>query len=313
MTFDFREGQESQAFPLLFDPFLFNEPRHLAVQRQPGDQLLTFTLHVPEGILVRLSVFITEERAVSPRRATFGGIEAAAGIAPEILIAFVQRVTDRLKDLSTVVITQYPEALAPETSPLIREALLAAGFQLTNTDLNYHIPVTDAPFEDGLHRGERWKARKAERMGFAFRKIERADPEILQDFVIRARERKGHRITLFPGLFAGLFQHFPEDIYAFGVFDGEHMIAVAVTIRLNSNALYTFHLADDGDYSRYSPTVFLIRGVYDWCRANGFGLLDLGIATDRGERNEGLIRFKKNLGATESEKGTFTYPFEKSK
>lgn len=310
MIFEQHEGTGNQAFPLLFEPFLFNEPRHRAGQCQPGDRPLAFSLRNAEGILVRLSVFLSEGKAVSPRRATFGGLEAAEQVTTEILIDFLAKVLHSLQgDISFLSVTQYPEALSPVASFRIREALLATGFRLSNRDLNYHIPVSAATPESRFHRGERWKTRKAAKMGFVFREITSPEPEVLQQFVVRARERKGHRITLFPGLFRELFQGFPEDVLAFGVFDNERLIALAVTIRLSKDTVYTFHLADDGDYARYSPTVFLVQGLYGWCHTNGYRILDLGIATDHGEPNEGLIRFKKNLGAEESEKNTFTYRF----
>jgi len=51
--------------------------------------------------------------------------------------------------------------------------------------------------------------------------------------------------------------------------------------------------------------VLLTKGLYAYCQENSFGMLDMGISTDRGAANYGLIRFKQNLGAITSLKLSF--------
>jgi hypothetical protein len=53
----------------------------------------------------------------------------------------------------------------------------------------------------------------------------------------------------------------------------------------------------------------LIEGLYEFCQKENFTLLDLGISTDKGLANEGLIRFKKNLGAKSALKLSFLKTF----
>ena len=95
----------------------------------------------------------------------------------------------------------------------------------------------------------------------------------------------------------------------FLVYDIDMLIAVGVTIKINQDILYTFYLADNQQYLKYSPTIYLLSGIYEYCQQENIKLLDLGIATDKGILNEGLARFKRSLGGKLSQKKTYSLIF----
>jgi lipid II:glycine glycyltransferase (peptidoglycan interpeptide bridge formation enzyme) len=74
---------------------------------------------------------------------------------------------------------------------------------------------------------------------------------------------------------------------------------------VSSKVLYYYLPADSPKYLEFSPAILIIKSMYEYSQKHCFEILDLGISTYLGERNEGLIRFKKNLGGMESEKNTF--------
>lgn len=101
------------------------------------------------------------------------------------------------------------------------------------------------------------------------------------------------------------FEQFPAHYILFGVLDDEKIIAAAVTVVVSKEILYCFYIGDSLAYRPYSPVTFLVSGIYDYCIANNFKLLDLGISTDKGVLNKGLYSFKKSLGCIDSCKLTF--------
>ena len=105
--------------------------------------------------------------------------------------------------------------------------------------------------------------------------------------------------------FVSLFQKFPDEFKVFVVKDVEEIAALSVTIKIKERIMYNFYPADSDKYLKYSPSVMLHEGLYKYAQSNHYEILDLGIATDKGIPNLGLMRFKKNLGAQESLKLTF--------
>lgn len=101
------------------------------------------------------------------------------------------------------------------------------------------------------------------------------------------------------------FQKFPDNFQVFAVYDTQILMAIGVTIKINQDILYTFYLADNEDYLKISPTIFLLSGIYEYAQKGNYKILDLGIATDKGVLNEGLARFKRSLGGKLSEKKTY--------
>jgi lipid II:glycine glycyltransferase (peptidoglycan interpeptide bridge formation enzyme) len=75
-------------------------------------------------------------------------------------------------------------------------------------------------------------------------------------------------------------------------------------VRTSDKTLYNFYPADSEAWLAYSPMVLLLEFVASWAKERGFEVFDLGIATDNGVRNEGLIRFKQNIGGIETLKYT---------
>ena len=50
----------------------------------------------------------------------------------------------------------------------------------------------------------------------------------------------------------------------------------------------------------FSPVTLLADAIYIDCQHKGIALLDIGTASDEGQANHGLIRFKRGLGCEAS-------------
>ncbi len=290
--------------PARFERYLFNEPRHLRGQSAAGATTFFVVDSEPKTTDARLSVFVRESEALSPLRATFGGLEAAPDLPDEALDALFDAVERWAisQNLSSIRLTQWPAGYAPELANRIEHRLKAGGYRPVFTEKNQHLDLTR---ELTLHDSARRRFVKAQRAGFVFQRWENPDWETVHAFVEAARTRKGLPLSLTAAELRRLGEAFPEEILVFTVRDGAALAALGVVIRLNARILYHFLPADSAEHPTYSPTIFLNLHLADWARQRGYGLLDVGISTHHGVPNEGLLRFKANLGAETTEKRTY--------
>jgi hypothetical protein len=259
------------------------------------------------------SFFLYERdgNGVSPCRAPFGSVQVERQLsfaALDVLLKAIDTFAMRQR-FGEIRIASYPFCYAPDVSALLTAGFTANGYAIVTTDLNFHIPVTEAPLEACMHPSERRRLRKCREAGLQFVEEQAPDLPSIYQFVTSCRQRRGFPVTLDYAGFEALFRDFPENYRLFTVKDRESTAALAVGVRVSPDILYYFYPADDPAYKTYSPTVLLLHGMYAYARFKGYSLLDLGIATDGGEPNHGLIRFKKNMGGEASLKLTFRKAF----
>ncbi|GAB3340305.1 hypothetical protein GCM10027299_53610 [Larkinella ripae] len=313
------ENPLPEQFPPVYrDGFLFLQARHLL--QQPCRPLHYFALiHPKTGRAdAHCAVFIRDGWAVSPCAASFGSIEFSEEVPDEAVDRLIDAIVTCSKKLllsdkklldSGIRLVNYPDFYLPNQAQRLRKLLLAKGFTVAQEELNQHIPVTDRPFIDLLDAPERRRLRKCRQAGFTPQIWQNPDSDELMEFVQKARIRKNLPITIQSKDLASILANF-EDLYpVFEVRDGSQLIAVCLGIWITSEILYYFLPADHEDYQSFSPSVLLIESLYHHCQQNRISWLDLGISTSRGVRNEGLIRFKRQLGAVESPKFVYELRF----
>ncbi len=309
-TLAFTQKDASYTSELSCDDFFFNQASHL-FQQHPTQLPLRFSLvhQKKRQIVAKCSFFIQAGQALSPYRASFGGIECSAGLPPSLLIQFVQEIEKHLQAqaVQNISIKMYPQCYAPEASTLVAYTLHQLGYQITCTDLNYHLVISNQAFETNLHLSKKRILSKSQKAGFYFQPVQKPDVAAVYQFIVAARVRRGYPITLSLEDFSTLVNKFPEHFLFFEVKNKiQKSAAWGVTIAINSHILYHFYPADSGEFVKYSPLVLLNKGLYEYAQTAGFKILDLGIATDQGQLNEGLARFKTELGAEKSLKLIFS-------
>jgi len=293
--------------PFAGEAFLFLRPRHLLLQ--PDRPLHYLALLNESGQAVAHTAFFERDGwAVSPSAASFGSIQCQSDLWEEDLHRFVQALQQWVRKLSLkgIRLVHYPDCYTPEGSAL-QTILLSHGFRVNYAELNQHRPVTEAPFAAGLHPSERRRLRKCREAGFSAGLWPDPDLDSFYDLLQRARLRNNLPITMAPNRLTELLARFPDECRLFAVWDGQRLIAACVGIRISPDILYYFLPADEAAYLTYSPSVLLVESLYQYAQENGIRLLDLGISTSRGVRNEGLIRFKRNLGARESARRVYEW------
>lgn len=297
--------------PFCQDGFLFLQARHLL--NQPDRPLHYFALLNPKTgrADARCAFFIRDDWAISPSAASFGSIEFSDELPDEELARLVDDVVTTSKKLLVqgIRIVNYPDCYLPVHCQRLRAVLLDAGFAVKYEELNQHLTVSARSFTEHLHATERRRLRKCRQAGFTTHIRENPDAETLFAFIRKARLRKNLPLSMSSKELANLLTNFGGVSPVFTVCDGDQLIAACLGIRVSPTVLYYFLPADHEDYQQFSPSVMLVENLYTYCQQHQIPLLDLGISTSHGIRNEGLIRFKHQLGAVESAKLVFEMRF----
>ncbi len=284
--------------------------------------------------------------AYSPLKMPFGSIEFSENLSYENLHFFVNEIqkfceekfkttpspslgrrgaksSPPLKEglgvVSRVIkITSYPFSYAQEQAHALTQVLLQQNFTIKNSEITHFLDITKQNFSENISPAAQRRLKKCQQNeNLIFEKYilsddldeKRKQLNICYAIFVENRQRKNYPISIdFESLFR-LFCEFPEEHNIFVVKDLSKIISFSVAIRINKIILYHFIPADVAGYEAFSPMIFLLNGMYEYCQKEQIKILDLGISTDNGTPNYGLIRFKKSLGAKSSLKLTFEKEF----
>lgn len=318
------------------DEFLFNKTPHLFLQKNNDENISFFSLFLEDNnkIYARFNVFFDKRNnpktAFSPLKMPFGGIECYEDLSYEKLYFFVNEIQKFCEEKLTKLlkITFYPFSYVPEQAHTLTQVLLQQNFSITNSEITHFIEIDKQNFIEKIDVSAKRRIKKCKNNpNFIFEKLILSDDleekkqqlSVCHNIFVENRRRKNFPISIdFEG-FVRLFCEFPDEHTIFVVKDltkdlaerqaENQIIAFSVAIRINKSILYHFIPADVVGYEVFSPMIFLINGMYEYCQKEQIKILDLGISTAGGEPNFGLIRFKKSLGAKSSLKLTFEKEF----
>ncbi len=238
----------------------------------------------------------------TPHRGTFGGFEMRE-YSIETIIFFVSQVEMLLqkKGAKQIIITTPPFHHNETYSVFLFNVLLNRGYSIENHEINYDIPVDDKDLVAKMNYNNVKRYRKCLREGFTFEQVftEKEFNEVY-DIIALNRKHKGITITMTFDQVLTSQKLFPDNYYFFKVSHNNINVASSICLKLDNTVFYVFYWGDLPEYNHYSPISYLAKGIYDFAQQNNFKLLDAGISTANGQTNIGLMKFKSNLGFTES-------------
>ncbi len=295
------------------DWFLFNQPKHWPSQSSESPYSFYWLDNSQEIALASIHIWVTHAQAISPLRASFGGFELSGQITAIEIQQFVREILQYLSTLgcSSLKLIQCPTCYQANSN-ILHQILVELGFQVCYTDHNQHLAVTEKPFYTQLHTSAKRRLNKCRQAGITAQLLKKPfNYEAIYQFIIAARIRKNYPISLTLNDFIQLHQQFSAEFKQCVVYDKQQLIATCTLIVVQqNNILYYFLPADHANYLPFSPSIMLIETLYVYAQEQGYEILDLGISSTQGQINEGLFRFKQNLGAITSSKSTYLYTFK---
>ncbi|MET4106215.1 hypothetical protein [Hymenobacter sp. UYP22] len=287
--------------PPAYEPWLYQQPEHLALQPSPGERLHFFLEEPAENRTVaQLAVFLSADGAAarSPWQAPFGAVQLAPDLPAAALHALLTAAETALRERGVRHLTMRLPAFAyePTTTARLAEVLRQRGYAVKLAEINHHLPLHQS-FRAGLHPSERRRLLKCARHGLQF---EQEPPLLLPlayEFLRRCRLEKGQELSMTLEQLQTLFRALPQQVFLFSVRNpaGE-WAALTVAIRVGKDVLYNFYPASPLAYNTFSPVVLLNAGLHAFGQASGMRLLDLGTSTLPEGLNRSLLQFKRHLG-----------------
>ncbi len=281
-----------------FSDALYNQSSYLQVYET--STLLRFSLVRGEQVLIHCSHHLREGRLQNAVFSSFGGIEVVDR-GPEHLDEFLNSMVQWCKKnkLDSIEL-KLPSSIYDRHGT--EQFLTKRGFKPKLKEVNQHLVISTSSFRSIIKKNERKKLRQCHEKGFRFSQIDPRQLKLAYDIIADNRLRRNFPITMTFEKLKTMFDAFPDRYLLFGVFEGEALIATAVSIVVTEKVLYNFYHGDKASYRKHSPVVMLLEGIYQYSQDKGLAYLDLGISSSDGVLNEGLFRFKANCGCVETDK-----------
>jgi predicted N-acyltransferase len=192
-----------------------------------------------------------------------------------------------------------------EVESLLQFVLLTTGFAADRFDLNYFVdlrPFADADgYESGLKAQSRRAIRHARELSLVTEVVDRADDDAWHAGyrVLEAnRVSKGRPMRLPFDYVRSIRDAFPTVVRMLIMRTPEGTVcAAALLYRIARGHDVVQYWGDALHELPHSPMALLVRDVVEHALVTGAAFLDLGISTDHGVPNHGLIQFKRSIGA----------------
>jgi hypothetical protein len=244
-----------------------------------------------------------------PGRLTFGGFYPVDGDivskeeALELLLAFR---TEFLQSTS-LVWKLPPRYFIPEVFE--QQCNVAETFSTQKVDdVNQHIEVIFWN-EHCMSRGNQKKKRQLVRMNVEYRTMTLGEVGMCYEVLRENRTSRGAFVSMSQEEIEHCLINWPSEYRLVCVCLGDEILATALTVDIASDVRYVLYWADNLKYRSNSPVVYLSNSLIEEARSHGIRILDLGTSSLDGILDDGLFRFKKNLGAKESIKSTYKIQF----
>ena len=289
---------------------LFNRPEFYELHREGAVSSVYYQLKNARSGEVRGAAHFSEVEAgvfQSPRRGSYGGIEAVEGTPFEVYEQFVRAVDRDLvqRGATRVRLVSPPFAYHPHLNAVAFNVLLRLGYGVANQELNYSIAVDGRPLVERMDYGNRKRVAKCLREDLLTRELPVEEGRVCYDAISANRAKKGFPLTMSWEAILQMHRAIPDVVYCYGVFRREEICAAAICVRINPRILYVFYWGEVPGAESLSPVSQLAAHLYEACQHKKVAILDLGTSTVNGEPNLGLIRYKRNLDAVETLKLTY--------
>ncbi|OEJ99875.1 GNAT family N-acetyltransferase [Roseivirga misakiensis] len=284
---------------VIYKEFVYNNQAFLATNNKLEKRHFYWVDTNIDCAHAHVAFSITDETAYSPHRLPFGGVELAEGLVPQDLFEFLSQVEKTLviEGVKVVRLHQAPNAYQDQT--LIGDTLIQLGYETIQNRVFHTIAVNETDLYDRMHKMEHRKFKMCHRDGAIFRELKKKQKIEAFQWIERNRNLAYKPPSMSWVDLQEASQRNPKVYKVFGVFLDDWMLAATVAVVVNDRAIYHFMPASQVDfreYKKYSPMVFLINELYNWCRSNGIETLDLGTSYVDMKLKDSLVKFKENTG-----------------
>ncbi|WKN33333.1 hypothetical protein PZB74_08295 [Porifericola rhodea] len=282
--------------------FLYNSPAYLGLKAKEYGTPYRFAARNGEYDVAQVYFFQKDDVAISIPASPFGSLEFDEDFTEEEMLAFISFVINHLKslDLNYLQINDCIPAYRQSSDVSVHQLLMQQGAQVIDKKVNHHINIDEQPLPQKMHKMERKRLRKCidKRLNFIEESIDKL--HVYYSFLQHCRQQKGWVLSL-------SFEQMQQNTKVlsgcyrlFGLYYNNELIAASLVVVVNSKVLYDFYHDSLQEYKSWSPVVYLVSQLYQYCQNHNLNILDLGTS-----QTESLQQFKAHLGAEASHKYSY--------
>jgi hypothetical protein len=256
----------------------------------------------------RVTLKQDEEKKVYwiPGPVTFGGfwpLQEGGVSLDEFKTLFHQNLLSRTA-YKLMEIKLPPDYFYPDIFKIQKDSLIENGEYKCIYEINNHIDLASWS-EDKMSRGNRKKINQFKKNFGQVRKANINEFDLGIDVLIENRRSKGLNLSLTKEKIRYLLTNLPQfyTLYLAGI--ESNICAVALIVSIDKFVDYVLYWGDNLEFRHLSPVTSLFEELVKISITSNKLFLDLGISSLNGEINEGLYRYKKNLGSEDSKKYIF--------
>lgn len=244
-----------------------------------------------------------DDGVVSGYSAPFGGIDV---VKPNETVANVERLVahalDALPPDRAVEVRAKPPHYGANEA-VLEFALLNRGFAVTGCELNFHLDLASVDTVDGYVAGLKPAARKmlrrSEALGLDVHQVAQDDdPRWAEAYEVLRRNRvdRGRPMRLPLEYVRAIRDAFPGRVRLIVASSDGAVCAAALVYRIAPGRDLVQYWGDAGHALAVSPMNVLVRAVVEHALAAGAATIDIGISSEDGVPNHGLVQFKRSVG-----------------
>lgn len=304
--FIFYEGIPPLDFKFDYEISLFNLPEFRQLQGVEDWASFYVLQKNKKLILAGIHFHLSKDSASSPFNSPYGSVESTANLKPKVLFQFLKFIETSLytKGIRKIMIKNPPSAYDPGIQVLLITFLLNLGYVIKDAEIA-SILMVDKPFTELGKGWEKRKRKQTQTKGLELKYHPADQVRIIYNFIRTCRDQKGYTSSISLKEMEKTVNAFPGRFLLTTVQENETMVAASISIQVKGHILYHFYSDHSASGNPTNPTVFLIRGLYEYALQNHFELLDLGTSSLGGHPNFGLLDFKAGFGAKSIPKFTF--------
>lgn len=153
-------------------------------------------------------------------------------------------------------------------------------------------------------RGNRKRVRSFRESGGVVRTAKPEEYRAAFTVLSESRERRGVSLSMTWEAFCLSLHRLPRVYRCWLALKGSEVVGAALTVDVSQQALYVLYWGDTPLGREQSVTATICERLATFAWDQNKEVLDLGISSVDGKIDEGLLRFKRNLGATDFDQWT---------
>lgn len=296
-----------QGYIYSFEASIFHDIKHLSHQ---GKEYLSFyILHEKKrNVLGHIFFHISNHTALSPLKASYGGIECSPSVDLRIIWKFIEYVEEQLRrnNIKSIKITLPPLVYELSSYSKISNSHFEKGYLIYKWETGACIEIKQNNYDTLLAEDEIRRLKKFKNEDLIIEVSPLSHIKEVYNFISKCRIEKRYNLSMSFDDVKQISDIFPDRFILFTIRNSYKIIAASIAIQVKEHILYNFFSAHDFHFNRLSPPLGLFEFMYEYCKENEIELLDLGTSHLEENPNFNLIHFKEHAGAILAPKFFFT-------